>query len=307
MRPSSSQISCCRSCQWVWSSNSSRMKGLPSPTPVRSRADVDRLRDFDSRESLGHVLETIRLLRTELASRVPLIGFGGAPFTLASYTIEGGPSSNYARTKAFMYAEPDAWHRLCGRFASMMIEYLRAQVEAGAQALQLFDSWAGALGRSDYREFAQPHTRRIFDELADVGVPLDSLRRRHFRDSPRSRRGRWRRHWRRLAPAARRSLGDDRFRSRHPGQSGSLPSARAADASARRSRRCAGAGRRTGRSHLQPGTRYPSQYASRTRADAGTSRSRIWCGIKKDELTIRRAQFHDHHHRRRNQWSCCRV
>jgi uroporphyrinogen decarboxylase len=147
-------------------------EGPSIANPVRSSGDVDRLRDFDSRESLGHVLETIRLLRTELASRVPLVGFGGAPFTLAAYTIEGGPSSNYARTKAFMYAEPDAWHRLCGRFASMMIRYLRAQVEAGTQALQLFDSWAGALGRSDYREFAQPHTRRIFDELKDVGVPL---------------------------------------------------------------------------------------------------------------------------------------
>ena len=147
------------------------MKGRRSPIPCARAADVDRLRDFDSRESLGHVLETIRLLRTELASRVPLIGFGGAPFTLAAYAIEGGPSSNYARTKAFMYAEPDAWHRLCGRFASMMIEYLRAQVEAGAQAMQIFDSWAGALGRADYREFALPHTRRIFDELTDVGVP----------------------------------------------------------------------------------------------------------------------------------------
>jgi uroporphyrinogen decarboxylase len=140
--------------------------------PVRSPGDVARLRAVDPRESLVHVLETIRLLRAELATRVPLIGFGGAPFTLASYAIEGGPSSNYARTKAFMYAEPEAWHRLCGRFATMMIDYLRAQVEAGAQALQLFDSWAGALGRTDYREFAQPHTRRIFDELRELDVPL---------------------------------------------------------------------------------------------------------------------------------------
>jgi uroporphyrinogen decarboxylase len=140
--------------------------------PVRSPGDVDRLRAFDPRESLAHVLETIRLLRAELATRVPLIGFGGAPFTLASYAIEGGPSSNYARTKAFMYSEPDAWHRLCGSFATMMIDYLRAQVEAGAQALQLFDSWAGALGRTDYGEFAQPHTRRIFDELKKLDVPL---------------------------------------------------------------------------------------------------------------------------------------
>ena len=81
-------------------------------------ADVDRLRDFEPREALGHVLETIRLLRRELDGRVPLIGFGGAPFTLAAYAIEGGPSTNYARTKAFMYAQPAAWHRLCDRFAA---------------------------------------------------------------------------------------------------------------------------------------------------------------------------------------------
>jgi len=120
------------------------------------------------------VLETIRILRKALAGRVPLIGFGGAPFTLAAYAIEGGPSSSYARTKAFMYSEPDAWHRLCGRFGEMMSDYLAAQVEAGAQAIQVFDSWAGALGRADYREFALPHTSRIFSSLksTSAGVPL---------------------------------------------------------------------------------------------------------------------------------------
>jgi uroporphyrinogen decarboxylase len=140
--------------------------------PVRSAADVDRLRPFEPRQALGHVLETIRLLRRELDGRVPLIGFGGAPFTLAAYAIEGGPSTTYAHTKAFMYSEPRAWHRLCERLASMMADYMRAQVEAGAEAIQIFDSWAGALSRSDYREFAYPHTKRIFDTLADAGVPL---------------------------------------------------------------------------------------------------------------------------------------
>jgi uroporphyrinogen decarboxylase len=140
--------------------------------PIRTAADVDRLREFEPREALGHVLETIRILRGVLGSRVPLIGFGGAPFTLAAYAIEGGPSTNYARTKAFMYAQPDAWHRLCGRFASLMGDYLSAQVEAGVQALQIFDSWAGALGRDDYREFAMPHTARIFADLRAAGVPL---------------------------------------------------------------------------------------------------------------------------------------
>jgi uroporphyrinogen decarboxylase len=139
--------------------------------PIRSASDVDRLRRFEPREALGHVLEAIRLLRQELAGRVPLIGFGGAPFTLAAYAIEGGPSTSYARTKAFMYSQPDAWHRLCDTFATLMADYLAAQVEAGVQALQVFDSWAGALGRADYREFALPHSKKIFDALKDAGVP----------------------------------------------------------------------------------------------------------------------------------------
>ena len=140
--------------------------------PIRAASDVDRLRPFEPREELGYVLETIRLLRRELRDRVPLIGFGGAPFTLAAYAIEGGPSTTYLQTKRFMYAEPQAWHRLCARFADLIADYMRAQVEAGAQAIQIFDSWAGALGRADYREFALPHTRSIFERLRDVGVPL---------------------------------------------------------------------------------------------------------------------------------------
>jgi len=139
--------------------------------PIRNAADVERLRDYEPREALAHVLETIRLLRTELTDRVPLIGFGGAPFTLAAYAIEGGPSTNYAKAKAFMYAQPEAWHRLCGRFARLIGDYMRAQIEAGAQAIQIFDSWAGQLSRADYREFAMPHTRHIFDTLAGSGVP----------------------------------------------------------------------------------------------------------------------------------------
>jgi uroporphyrinogen decarboxylase len=140
--------------------------------PIRSGSDVDRLRPFESREALSHVLETIRLLRVELADRLPLIGFGGAPFTLAAYAIEGGPSTTHARTKAFMYSQPAAWHRLCAHFAEVISEYLKAQVEAGAQALQIFDSWAGALSRGDYREFVLPHSQRIFAALKGTGVPL---------------------------------------------------------------------------------------------------------------------------------------
>ena len=140
--------------------------------PIRHASDVRRLRTVEPRQALGHVLMTIALLRRELEQKVPLIGFGGAPFTMAAYAIEGGPSASYARTKAFMYAQPAAWHDLCGRFASLVADYLRAQVEAGVQALQVFDSWAGQLSRTDYREFALPHTKRIFDCVADLGVPL---------------------------------------------------------------------------------------------------------------------------------------
>lgn len=140
--------------------------------PVRTADDVARLRKFEPRESLGHVLATIRLLRTELADRVPLIGFGGAPFTLASYAVEGGPSSHYARTKALMYGEPDAWHRLCETLSAAVADYLVAQVEAGAQAIQVFDSWVGALSPADYREFALPHTRRVLAAVAGTGVPV---------------------------------------------------------------------------------------------------------------------------------------
>jgi uroporphyrinogen decarboxylase len=146
-------------------------EGPSVENPVRLAGDVDRVRPFEP-DDLGHVLETIRLLRAALKDRAPLIGFGGAPFTLAAYAIEGGPSRDYLRTKTFMYAQPRAWHRLCALFADSMTGYMKAQVSAGAQAIQIFDSWAGALGRDDYREFALPHTKRIFDGLRDVGVPL---------------------------------------------------------------------------------------------------------------------------------------
>jgi uroporphyrinogen decarboxylase len=139
--------------------------------PIRHASDVRRLRTFEPRRELAHVLETIGLLRTELEGRVPLIGFAGAPFTMAAYAIEGGPSTTYGRTKAFMYAQPAAWHELCERFGSVVADYLRAQVDAGVQCVQLFDSWAGQLSRADYREFAFPHTRRIFDAIADLDVP----------------------------------------------------------------------------------------------------------------------------------------
>jgi uroporphyrinogen decarboxylase len=139
--------------------------------PIRTEADIERLRPFEPREALGHVLEAIRQVKAELKGLVPLIGFVGAPFTLASYAIEGGHSNHYAHAKTLMYGNPAAWHRLCARFAEMAGQYLVAQVEAGADAVQVFDSWVGALGAADYREFVLPHSRRIFEIVRPTGVP----------------------------------------------------------------------------------------------------------------------------------------
>ena len=146
-------------------------EGPAIDNPLRSEADLARVRRFEPRESLAHVLEAIRLVQTELGGRVPLIGFAGAPFTLASYAIEGGHSSNFAHTKALMYGSPKAWHAFCALIADLMGEYLVAQVEAGVNAVQVFDSWVGALNARDYREFILPHTRRIFERLAPLDVP----------------------------------------------------------------------------------------------------------------------------------------
>jgi uroporphyrinogen decarboxylase len=133
--------------------------------PIADAGDIDRLTIFEPRTALAHVLDAIRQIQRELAGRVPLIGFAGAPFTLASYAIEGGHSSNFARTKALMYGHPDAWHRLCEKFATVVADYLVAQIEAGVDAVQVFDSWVGTLNAADYREFALPHTRRIFEAI----------------------------------------------------------------------------------------------------------------------------------------------
>jgi uroporphyrinogen decarboxylase len=134
--------------------------------PLRSEADLARVRRFEPRERLGYVLDAIRLSKRALDGRVPLIGFAGAPFTLASYAIEGGHSTAFAHTKALMYGAPVAWHRFCDVIADIIGEYLAAQIEAGVDAVQIFDSWVGALNAADYREFILPHTRRIFDRIA---------------------------------------------------------------------------------------------------------------------------------------------
>jgi uroporphyrinogen decarboxylase len=139
--------------------------------PLRSEADLARVHTFEPRERLGYVMQAIRQIKTELDARVPLIGFAGAPFTLASYAIEGGHSSAFAHTKALMYGAPAAWHRFCELIAEVIGDYLVAQVEAGVDVVQVFDSWVGALNAADYREFLLPHTRRIFERVAPTGVP----------------------------------------------------------------------------------------------------------------------------------------
>jgi uroporphyrinogen decarboxylase len=138
--------------------------------PINDAADIDSLRSFDPREALAHVLQAIRHIQHELDGRIPLIGFAGAPFTLASYAIEGGHSNTFAKTKALMYGHPDAWHRLCDRLSSVIADYVVAQIDAGVDVIQIFDSWVGTLSAADYREFALPHSARIFAAI-DGRVP----------------------------------------------------------------------------------------------------------------------------------------
>ena len=140
--------------------------------PIRTAADVNALCPVEPVQSLGFVLDAVRLVRRELDGKVPLIGFAGGPFTLASYIIEGGASRSYLKTKGMMYADPETWHRLMGKLAKVVAKYLAAQVNAGAQAVQLFDSWVGTLSPEDYRQYVLPHSQAIFKALQNSGVPL---------------------------------------------------------------------------------------------------------------------------------------
>jgi uroporphyrinogen decarboxylase len=140
--------------------------------PLRDRASIEALRPVTPEESLKPTLDAITMVRRELDGKVALIGFAGGPFTLASYAIEGGSSRNYQLTKTMMYTEPDTWFLLMDKLATMTADYLRAQVRAGAQCVQLFDSWAGALAPDDYRRFVLPATRRIVDAIQPEGVPM---------------------------------------------------------------------------------------------------------------------------------------
>ncbi len=139
--------------------------------PIGSAKDVAALKTVEPRESLNYVLKAVNLVRHELDGKTPLIGFAGAPFTLASYMIEGGASRNYIKTKKMMYSKPQIWYNLMEKLGRVIADYLLAQVEAGAQAIQLFDSWSGNLSPEDYREYVLPHSRSIFQALAPTGVP----------------------------------------------------------------------------------------------------------------------------------------
>ena len=137
--------------------------------PFTRAADLERLRPLDPEADTPYVLETVRILARELP--VPLIGFAGAPFTVASYLIEGQPSRTYTRTKALMYGDTNLWHKLMERLSDLAIVSLRSQIENGAVALQIFDSWAGTLSAPDYEKFVLPHSQRVFAEVADLNVP----------------------------------------------------------------------------------------------------------------------------------------
>ena len=139
--------------------------------PVRTMQDVEVLRVLDAAESTPFVFEAIKLVRRELAGKQAVIGFSGAPFTLACYLIEGRPSRDYALAKSLMYGQPRVWHALMEKLTEVVSRYLVAQIEAGVDVVQLFDSWVGALSPSVYRQFVQPYSRRIFERVKETGTP----------------------------------------------------------------------------------------------------------------------------------------
>jgi uroporphyrinogen decarboxylase len=139
--------------------------------PFRSSADLSRLRPLDAERDTPYVLETVAKVSAELPDDIPLIGFAGAPFTVASYLIEGGPSRTYAKTKALMHGDPPLWHALVDRLADLAIASMRSQIEHGARAVQLFDSWAGALSPAHYERFVLPASSKVFAALTDLDVP----------------------------------------------------------------------------------------------------------------------------------------
>ncbi len=140
------------------------------PRPVKDRKAVENLKPVNVEEQLGFVADAIRMVRKEI--NIPLIGFAGAPFTLCSYMIEGGKSREFKTTKLMMYEAPDLWEQLMDKVCTMLVDYLKMQVSAGAQALQIFDSWVGCLGPHDYEKYILPYSRRVFEGLKETGVPV---------------------------------------------------------------------------------------------------------------------------------------
>src|SRR6266487_1303113 len=149
-----------------------RQEGPFISNPIRTMQDIAALRITDTEESAPYVMEATRMVRRELAGRQAVIGFSGAPFTLACYMIEGRPSRDYAAAKALMFGDPPLWHALLSKVAEVVARYLRAQVAAGAQILQIFDSWVGALSPQDYEEYVLPHSKFVFDSVRDLDVPM---------------------------------------------------------------------------------------------------------------------------------------
>ena len=139
--------------------------------PVRTITDVEKLRTIDAAKQIEYLMQAIKIVLKELNGKVPLIGFSGAPFTLASYIIEGGGSKNFEHAKAMMFTEPKVWHKLMQHLTGVIINYLNAQIDAGVQVVQLFDSWVGVLGPSDYLEFVLPHQKKVIAEIKKT-VPL---------------------------------------------------------------------------------------------------------------------------------------
>ena len=143
--------------------------------PVREPADVDGMPTLETTDDLGFVYETVRSVRAQLPENIPLLGFGGCPFTLASYAIEGGSSRHYEQTKRLMYGDPDRWHALLGKIGGAVALHLRRQLAEGCQAVQIFDSWAGALSPGDYRRFVLPHTKALVEAVEPHGPVINFL------------------------------------------------------------------------------------------------------------------------------------
>ena len=142
------------------------------PRPVRDKKAVENLLEVNAEEQLGFVGDAIKLVRKEIDGKIPLIGFAGAPFTLCSYMIEGGKSRDFTTTKMMMYDATDGWNLLMDKVCTILVNYLKMQVDAGAQAIQIFDSWVGCLNPHDYQKYIMPHLKRVFNGLKDLGVPL---------------------------------------------------------------------------------------------------------------------------------------